>query len=120
MILICLDEMSIDVHRCPSWLGNLTNLMQSALKQSEDLEVNVAHQDANQAWPALVAKAFGADFHNIAWSGAGVVWNAGAGCSADVPFHDLYSRMLGSSPTLDEIDEIQHQIRIIRNQYIII
>ena len=79
--------------------------------------MNVAHQDANQAWPALVANAFGADFHNIAWSGAGVVWNAGAGCSADAPFHDLYSRMLGSSPTLDEIDEIQHQIRIIRNQY---
>lgn len=81
--------------------------------------MNVAHQDANQAWPALVAKAFGADFHNIAWSGAGVVWNAGAGCSADAPFHDLYSRMLGSSPTLDEIDEMQHQIRIIRNQYCI-
>ena len=69
--------------------------MQSALKQSEDLEVNVAHQDANQAWPALVAKAFGADFHNIAWSGAGVVWNAGAGCSADVPFHDLYFPNVG-------------------------
>lgn len=71
----------------------------------------MAHQDANQAWPALVAKALGADFHNVAWSGAGVVWNAGAGCSADAPFHDLYSRMLGSSPTLDEIDEMQHQIR---------
>lgn len=63
-------------------------------------EVNVAHQDANQAWPALVAKAFGADFHNISWSGAGVVWNAGAGCSADAPFHDLYSRALGSSQKL--------------------
>ena len=63
-------------------------------------EVNVAHQDANQAWPALVAKAFGADFHNISWSGAGVVWNAGAGCSADAPFHDLYSRSLGSSQKL--------------------
>lgn len=56
----------------------------------------MAHQDANQAWPAFVAKAFDADFHNISWSGAGVVWNAGAGCSADAPFHDLYSRNLGS------------------------
>ena len=53
----------------------------------------MAHQDANQAWPALVAKELDADFHNISWSGAGVVWNAG-GCSSSVPFHDLYSRGL--------------------------
>ncbi|CAE7647391.1 DNMT3A [Symbiodinium microadriaticum] len=59
------------------------------------LSVHAAHQDANQAWPALVAGALKADFHNIAWSGAGVVWNA-PGCSAEVPFKDLYPRVLGT------------------------
>eukprot|EP00439_Symbiodinium_sp_Y106_P047935 s2716_g6.t1 len=63
------------------------------------LSMHPAHQDANQAWPALVAgdlrASLKADFHNIAWSGAGVVWNA-PGCSAEVPFKDLYLRVLGT------------------------
>ncbi|CAL1165136.1 unnamed protein product [Cladocopium goreaui] len=82
-----------------SGFGNLGPSQPGVPNLRSVLTVNVAHQDANQAWPALVAKAFGADFHNISWSGAGVVWNAGAGCSADAPFHDLYSRALGSSQT---------------------
>ncbi|CAE6953258.1 ce2C [Symbiodinium sp. CCMP2592] len=69
------------------------------------LSMHPAHQDANQAWPALVAGALKADFHNIAWSGAGVVWNA-PGCSAEVPFKDLYLRVLGTKeePTIKKGD----------------
>eukprot|EP00439_Symbiodinium_sp_Y106_P051062 s2716_g6.t2 len=44
---------------------------------------------------SLASAALKADFHNIAWSGAGVVWNA-PGCSAEVPFKDLYLRVLGT------------------------
>lgn len=55
-----------------------------------------ADQDANRAWPALVAEKLGAECHVIAWSGAGVLWNCPDGCSADGNFQALLPRMLGS------------------------
>ena len=68
------------------------------------LTVSAAHQDALQAWPAVVARAFAADYRNIAWSGAGVVWNVPGGCTADAPLHDLYPRLLGNSATSPTIE----------------
>ncbi|CAJ1330134.1 unnamed protein product [Effrenium voratum] len=88
-----------------SGFGNLGPSQPGAPGLRSLLTVNIAHQDGNQAWPALAAKALDADFHNIAWSGAGVVWN-GMGCSADAPFHDLYARALGTSEA-EVVDEWQ-------------
>ena len=79
-----------------SGFGNLGPSQPGAPGLKSLLTMNIAHQDAMQAWPAVVAKAFDADFHNISWSGAGVLWN-GAGCSADSNFLGLYARKLGCS-----------------------
>lgn len=56
-----------------SGFGNLGPSQPGAPGLRSLLTVNIAHQDGNQAWPALAAKALDADFHNIAWSGAGVL-----------------------------------------------
>eukprot|EP00928_Gymnodinium_smaydae_P086954 TRINITY_DN71333_c0_g1_i1.p1 TRINITY_DN71333_c0_g1~~TRINITY_DN71333_c0_g1_i1.p1 ORF type:complete len:404 (+),score=19.30 TRINITY_DN71333_c0_g1_i1:59-1270(+) len=81
-----------------SGFGNLGPSQPGGPNLKAMLTVNPAHQDANQAWPAFVAKALGAEFHSISWSGCGVLWNApGAGCSSKVSLHELYRRLLGSS-----------------------
>eukprot|EP00933_Yihiella_yeosuensis_P051428 TRINITY_DN49363_c0_g1_i1.p1 TRINITY_DN49363_c0_g1~~TRINITY_DN49363_c0_g1_i1.p1 ORF type:complete len:413 (-),score=55.31 TRINITY_DN49363_c0_g1_i1:304-1542(-) len=63
------------------------------------LTANPSHQDANQAWPVMVGKSLKTDYHVIAWSGIGVLWNSY--CSSDVNFHHLYPRLLAtrSDPT---------------------
>ncbi|CAK9068706.1 unnamed protein product [Durusdinium trenchii] len=89
-----------------SGFGNLGPSQPGVPGLKSMLTMNVAHQDAMKAWPAVVAEAFDADFHSISWSGAGVLWNA-PGCSADANFLGLYSRMLGASEDV----KIDHEWR---------
>lgn len=52
-------------------------------------------QDASKSWAAFVADAFGAECHNISWSGMGAVWNApGHGAEGAMDRH--YFRLLAT------------------------
>lgn len=62
-----------------------------------------AEQDVMQTWPALVARVLGAEFHVIAWSGIGVLWNSPmGGCSTSSTMLQAYSCILGS-----EVDTVR-------------
>lgn len=53
-------------------------------------------QDVSQSWGAFTAQAFGADCHNISFSGMGAVWNAPG---LDRPaMNEHYKQLLVSSP----------------------
>lgn len=67
------------------------------------LAMHLADQDAHQAWPAFVAQECGADFHVVAWSGMGVLWNAPGGCTASCAMQEAYSRLLASQVSEDAL-----------------
>mmetsp|Transcript_27656 Transcript_27656/g.69991 ORF Transcript_27656/g.69991 Transcript_27656/m.69991 type:complete len:570 (-) Transcript_27656:484-2193(-) len=58
------------------------------------LAVDPADQDVHQGWPAFVSEELDVDYHVIAWSGIGVLWNCSATASGN--FNDLYPRVLGN------------------------
>jgi len=64
-------------------------------------------QDASESWAAFVADAFGAECHNISWSGMGAVWNA-PGHTAGGAMDSHYCRLLATegdqTATLATID----------------
>lgn len=79
-----------------SGFGNLGPSQPGLPGLRQFLAMSARHQDANQAWPCLVAKALEAEYHNISWSGIGVAWNCQ--CAAGAPFPEVYPRLLGCRP----------------------
>ncbi|CAE8713637.1 unnamed protein product [Polarella glacialis] len=76
--------------------GNLGPSQPGTITLRSLLTMSPAQQDVFQSWPALTSRALGAEFHVIAWSGLGVLWNSEPGCTADGTFKDVYARVLAT------------------------